>query len=122
MATRNQQYAISAYENVSAVTDAQKQKYGTMCHKLPILIRQAGLVQALTFVEARGEAAQTLLLDHIANTLPDTRDKTALLTQARGNGRDDLMQYMLLTRRVLDVMVWYKRFAQSVLSEGGENE
>lgn len=119
MNTRNQTYSNAAYGHVTSVSPAHKQKYGSMCHKLPVLVRQAGLVQALTFVDARGGQAHHELLDHLANTL--NTDREDLMQRAR---RAELEEYMMLTRHVLDAMLWFKRFAQSVLkvtAEEGES-
>jgi len=114
MLTRDQRYAEQIYQQVSQVPEAERQKYGSMAHKLPILIRTAGLAQALAFVDSRGSDEQKKLLDHIAAVVnePDlvARSRTA-----------ELADYMRLTRNVLAALLWYKRFAQSVLGvEAGE--
>jgi CRISPR-associated protein Cmr5 len=116
MITRSQQYASQIFEQVSQVPVVERQKYGSMAHKLPVLIRTAGLSQALAFVHSRGSDEQKQLLEHIAAVVnePDllARSRTAKLTD-----------YMRLTRDVLAALVWYKRFAQSVLGvEAGEEE
>jgi len=114
MATLQQQMAAKAFERVSAVSVADKQKYGNMAHKLPILIHTAGLAQALAFVEARQEEAQLDLLDHLAATLMmdnvNNRQQMAQLSREAA-----LPTYMLLTRRALQALVWYKRFTESIL-------
>ena len=114
MATLQQQMATKAFEQVSNVSPSDKQKYGNMAHKLPILIHTAGLAQALAFVEARQEPAQLLLLDHLAATLlldnVTNRQQMAQLSREAA-----LPTYMLLTRRTLQALVWYKRFTESVL-------
>lgn len=111
MQTRDQKFAGPIFEQVSELPSADHQKYGSMAHKLPILIRTAGLVQALAFVEARGEPAQKTLLDHIAAVvLNDNRDK--LLEKSR---TAPLSEYMYLSQQVMAALLWYKRFAQSVL-------
>jgi CRISPR-associated protein Cmr5 len=117
MQTRDQRYAIAAHEKVSAIKEQYKDQpeavkpYGAMSHKLPILIRTAGLSQALTFVDARGKPIQKTLLKDLAETIGQS-DTDAFLRQARTAG---LKEYMLLTRQSLDALLWYKRFAQSIL-------
>jgi len=86
-------------------------KYGSMSHRLPVLIRTAGLAQALAFVEARGDAGGEKLLEDIAVVLK-FKGKESLLESSR---EAELPEYMLLTRQVLAALTWYKRFAQSVL-------
>lgn len=114
MATREQKYAESAYNLISEIGkngDAYHQKYGSLAHKLPILVRQAGLAQALAFAATRKPAAQQKLLEHIARTVLDS-DMDTLLHQSRAL---PLMQYMHLTDDVMLALTWYKRYAQSVL-------
>ena len=70
--TRDQEYAIHAYNRVKTVKhmpEAARDRYGSMAHKLPILIRTAGLAQALAFVNARGKDEHKRLLDDLALTL-----------------------------------------------------
>ena len=127
MQTRDQIYAADAYKRVSRVKKEDCTSYGSMAHKLPILIRTAGLAQALSFVESKGKktGAYEQLLKDIAETIGK---KDMLLDRARNA---DLSEYMLLTKQVMDALLWYKRFAQSVLDidasdatleEGAANE
>jgi CRISPR-associated protein Cmr5 len=118
MLTRDQRYAVKAYEHVSAVKKDDQKSYGAMAHKLPILIRTAGLAQALTFVEARGLESQKQLLKDLASTLGKASEGV-LLEQARSS---ELSAYMLLTQQVLAALLWYKRFAQSVLGVQASDE
>ncbi len=113
MKTRDQEYAADVYKKVSEVKknvkEAERNRYGGMAHQLPILIRSAGLVQALAFLESRDTEGHRLLLNDLAATVgrPGT-----LLKSAREAG---IGEYMYLTRQVLAALLWYKRFAQSVL-------
>ncbi|NTW00339.1 MAG: type III-B CRISPR module-associated protein Cmr5 [Oscillochloris sp.] len=127
MHTREQKYAQDVYTRVCAIKKAQDagdskidpKKYGGMAHKLPILIRTAGLAQALTFVEARGDksGSQRQLLCDLGGTIGYNGN---LAAQARAA---ELGEYMRLTQQVLDALLWYKRFAQSVLEvEAGEGD
>lgn len=118
--TRDQQYAAQIFEQVNRLPKEDYQKYGTMAHKLPILIRTAGLTQAFVFVEARGEAAQQKILDHLAEVLYAAKvlpaeGRDALRTQIFSAPLGD---YMVLTQKILTALVWYKRFAQSILKVG----
>ncbi|MBX3015607.1 MAG: type III-B CRISPR module-associated protein Cmr5 [Caldilineaceae bacterium] len=114
MQTRSQKYAKKIYAQVCEIekmSEEERKKYGSMAHKLPVLVRTAGLAQALAFVDARSSAPAKTLLDHLASIL-QVKDKSELLKQSRENG---LAEYMHLTQNVLIALVWYKRFAQSVL-------
>ncbi|HMA33301.1 MAG TPA: type III-B CRISPR module-associated protein Cmr5 [Chloroflexia bacterium] len=127
MLTREQRYAIQAYTDVKTIrdnqnlNDEQRQKYGAIAHKLPVLVRTAGLVQALAFLDARGTGAQTQLLVHLAQSMGHSTGG-ALLDKSR---TAPLSEYMRLTHEVLAALTWYKRYVQSMLGvdaadEGGE--
>lgn len=123
MQTREQQYAAQIYQQVSRISSSvakpDSKKYGSMAHKLPILIRTAGLAQALAFVEARGESPHHQLLDDMAEVVGEGT-RAALLQRSHTAG---LGEYMRLTQKAMAALLWYKRFAQSVLGvEAGEDE
>jgi CRISPR-associated protein Cmr5 len=119
--TREQQRAKSAFERISRhLNQGQtwRDQYGGMAHKLPVLVRQAGLAQALAFVESRGQDAHKALLEDVAQSMGFS--KTELLKKSR---EEKLSEYLRLTREVLAVTQWYKRFSQSVLDvEAGAGE
>ena len=108
MQTRDQKYALDAYKRVSQVKKEDRESYGGMAHKLPILIRTSGLAQALTYVESRGNPAQKQLLNDLAATVKTPNLTTAAITA-------QLADYMYLTQQTMAALLWYKRFAQSVL-------
>jgi CRISPR-associated protein Cmr5 len=118
MQTLDQQYSATAYEQVLSIKEDKKykeneeyKKYGAMAHKLPILIHTAGLAQALEFVHSRGKPVQKRLLDHLAITIGQG-DTDKLLQTVRDAS---LSGYIRLTRQILAALLWYKRFAQSIL-------
>ncbi|PDW04675.1 type III-B CRISPR module-associated protein Cmr5 [Candidatus Viridilinea mediisalina] len=110
MHTRDQKLAAAVYERVTAFKQqgGDAQKYGSMAHKLPVLIRTAGLAQALAFVEARNDVHQLQLISDLAAAI----QQPALVVRSR---QAQLGEYMLLTREALAALLWFKRFAQSVL-------
>lgn len=135
MQTREQRFAHRTMECIDRIKGNEKQPktfktvYGALCHKLPVLILTAGLAQALAFVESRAPKApkdkregaplsphHQLLLD-LAFVLtsvgePAPQDASQLLRQAQAASLTD---YMRLTRLTLAALVWFKRYAQSVL-------
>lgn len=124
MTTRNQQFAAKAFEQVSSLNqdpgrnEAFQAKYGSLAHRLPFLVRSAGLAQALEFVAARGGEEGTLILNHLAINL-NRNDGRTLRDRVRSA---PLNEYMRLTHDILTVLQWYKRFVQSVLDiEPGED-
>jgi CRISPR-associated protein Cmr5 len=114
MQTRDQKYAIDAYTNVTTIKENKNEKtarkYGVMSHKLPILIHTAGLAQALAFVESRG--AKDGIYKKFLDDLGKTIEEKTIVAKAREANLND---YMRLTAQVMAALVWYKRFAQSIL-------
>ncbi len=128
MQTRNQELATKVFRQIETLQsdfrgdEKQQKKYGAMAHKLPVLIRTAGLAQGLGFVEAKAQgnsgAMNGRLLDDLTATL-GIANRGELLRQSR---EASLTSYLHLTQRILAALLWYKRFAQSVLGvEGGED-
>jgi len=118
MISREQKYATSVYRRVKAVADqypqenaSERKEYGGMALKLPVLVRQAGLVQALAFVESRGKDSQKQLLSDLAVTVGENNTEQLL----RRSREAELEEYMALTEKTLLALKWYKRFAQSIL-------
>lgn len=124
MLTREQKYAADIFEKLSKIQKNEREKvnakkYGAMAHQLPILIRRSGLAQALHFVDSRKGDTENLskdrslqqLLDDLAQTV-ELKDGNALVAHARNA---TLSEYMRLTQRVMAALLWYKRFAQSLL-------
>lgn len=133
MQTRDQRYAKNAYDQVIQITkmpveEKQREKfsksYGSMAHKLPILIHVSGLAQALAFVDARykGKGAERLLEDLSQTVIGEPAN--VLLERSRGDDQpDNLHKYMYLTEQVLAALLWYKRYAQSILDvESSDND
>lgn len=122
--SRDQQYAAQVFKQVEQLLGRMRQEqkqYGSIAHKLPVLIRSAGLAQALAFVAAtakRGKDAERIkwtpqlqLLDDLAQMLK-LENADELLIQSRSVSLDE---YMFLTQNALAALLWYKRYAQSVL-------
>jgi CRISPR-associated protein Cmr5 len=118
--TREQEYAGRVYDKIKDITvwDEPKRKaYGSLAHKLPVLIRTAGLAQSLAFVKARNKehTPQRQLLLDLESVLRQRKvleEDTELVEQSRIAGFDE---YMRLTEATLEALLWFKRFAQSEL-------
>ena len=126
MKTLEQEFAGKIYQQVAEYEkkypkegDPARKKYGSMAHKLPVLVRTAGLAQALAFVDSRGKDEHKELLKHLAKVTINA-EVGEFLTQSRDA---DLTEYLYLTRKTMLALKWYKRFAQSVLKiEPGEED
>lgn len=113
MLTREQKYAAQIYEQVKNVKEKQSE-YRSIAEKLPVLIRTAGLTHALHFASSRKDnyAARRLVGDLAVVLKHD--DLNDLLEASR---TAELGEYMQLTQQALAALQWYKRFAQSLLSD-----
>lgn len=127
--TREQKRAHISFQQVQRLqneTETRRKAYGRVCHKLPVLIRQAGLVQALAFIQAKASDGNERILDHLAEALHQAQvlpngTRTTLMDTAR---EADMGPYVYLTREVQALLLWHKRYAQSVLGvdTGEDNE
>jgi CRISPR-associated protein Cmr5 len=102
---------ISKHENV-----LWKKRYGAWAHTLPVLIRSAGLAQAVAFLDVKAKSeGPKQLRDDLQSVLRGlgvlAQDKT-LRDEAHGL---KLLAYVQLSRETLGVLTWFKRFADSVL-------
>ncbi|WP_164689205.1 type III-B CRISPR module-associated protein Cmr5 [Herpetosiphon llansteffanensis] len=112
--TLEQRYATKVFEKANTYSDKSKDvrtRYGNLAFSLPIMIRSAGLVQALHFASTRKKAEQKAFLTDLALVLGF--DNTQHLLDTNRNA--SITEYMQLTRKTLAVLVWFKRFAQSIL-------
>jgi CRISPR-associated protein Cmr5 len=112
MLTRNQAIASDVFLKVSNHKDKskkQKEEYKSMAEKFPVLVQTAGLAQTLSFVEADDNVMhKQLLIDLCATLKRPNLCNESLNTQS-------LQDYLHLTRQVMLHLLWYKRFAKSVL-------
>lgn len=117
MKTLEQDFAERIYQEIAQYStqhpegSVQRKQYGSMAHRLPVLVHTAGLVQALAYVEDRGKDPHKELVDHLAAVL-GFPNRDALLSKSR---QAPFHEYRLLTYRVNLALTWFKRFAQTVL-------
>lgn len=106
--------------------DKRRRKYGSMCHRLPVLVHTSGLAQALHFAAARRDPWQTRILDDLAVQLEEAgllgagHGKRAELLRAAREA--DLAEVQALSREVQRCLLWYKRFAESILRVSAADE
>lgn len=106
---RQQTWAKSAHEQVTArrVDGQDLEEYRTLCMKLPSLLSQSGLVQGLAFLMARSRSAGAATM--LFEDLEKVSGRTQLFEDAK---RADMTSYLALTREVIEVATWMRRFAQ----------
>lgn len=121
MQTRNQTFAAKVYKEVEKHISKSKEertKYGTMAQKLPVLIRTAGLAQAISFLEAKSkkdsEEMNKQLFQDLSKVVSETMnfDKSMFPKKCREAG---ISEYLQLTQNALAALLWFKRFSVSVL-------
>jgi CRISPR-associated protein Cmr5 len=131
--TRQQRFLRAAAEHVQAIKDEQgecgkeweqyRTIYGSLCHKLPVLVMANGLAQTIAFVEAKAKAPATAPVPDKARARAYWRLR-AQLADALGWQPAELGhrirtaplgQYIHATRTILAAWVYYKRFAESIL-------
>lgn len=113
MRLRSQQYAETIYDCVNTVGDDNRAKYGALCHRFPLIVRECGLAASFGFLAAKGRSdnGAKALLDHYVSVM-DARDADALRQLAIDA---DIFAYRDLTRKVLVAADWFKRYAEAVL-------
>lgn len=122
MNTLEQEYAAAVYNKVNSFSQANPgeenkdcKRYGVMAQKLPILVRKAGLAQALAFIDAKAtgmnEKPYRQLLIDLAEVIHQP-NKDAYLDHSRNA---EMLEYTRLTRQTLLALTWFKRFSQSIL-------
>ena len=117
--TREQKYAATVYALVqnfdhSIKDEKQRVRYASLCHSVAIMIRSAGLVQALAFACRKQDQGNQQFVRDLAQALGYSGDNNQLkLLEASYTA--SLMEYMYLTQDTLAVLLWFKRFAQSIL-------
>ena len=125
MPTRAQEQLMQAHRNVVAVSETdgldevQKARYGNLCHKVPVMIRTCGLCQTVAFLKSKGQDSHDRMLQHIATILGvDAGELATSVAQM------PTVEYMHKTRLLLEALLYYKRFAVSILKAeagaGGE--
>jgi CRISPR-associated protein Cmr5 len=118
MATRQQRWSKAALQCVAEVRQGQGRKevidvkrYRTLCMKGASLLRQSGVVQALVFLKAREGPEGEKFAGDLAKVY-DKGDLKALLQAAQ---TAHLTEYMAMTNDLVNVAIWFRRFAQSEL-------
>jgi CRISPR-associated protein Cmr5 len=114
--TRDQKYAAVVYEQVHQMLEREKSEredYGRLANHLPVLVKKAGLAQALSFAEAKGGKGDKQLLMDLQTAINKISGQQLNLPDR--SRQAELPDYLWLTQQVMTALHWYKRFAQSVL-------
>lgn len=130
MKSRSQKIAIKAFARIKdkdrePYTEEAKKKYATLVHKLPAMLLQNGLTQTTGFLLAKKNEA------HHSDLLTDLRlIVEALATHQYEDNVDfheaiihlNLPQTLAMTRNVLAISGWLRRYVQGVWNIGPDGE
>lgn len=117
--TRAQQRALHAYERVGHVPGPERADYATQVNALGNAVLRNGLAAALAFLERdqKKKAAVGQLLEDLASAMipgvvgiPGERLPDAVRHL-------ELRGYMLATREVLQLVVWFRRAVQATFTK-----
>jgi CRISPR-associated protein Cmr5 len=110
------QLAFSKVSEVARRDENFKKKYSTACRRLPALIHQCGLCQALAFLQAKvkEDATQALLTDFSSAVL-DMQTKNSREQLAAAAREKPFAEYQWLSRHALSTATWFKRYAEALL-------
>jgi CRISPR/Cas system CMR-associated protein Cmr5 small subunit len=112
--TREQQRALTAHAQVLKVPAGHWDKYRTATLKAQALIRNAGLCQALHFLQNKDkEGGAKFLVTHLHEHLKEGRaiSDGDFLERIR---LADLPEYLVATREALQCLVWQCRMVESL--------
>ncbi len=110
--TREQQRAITAHAQVLKVPSGNWDKYRSATLKAQSLVRNAGLCQALHFLQTKDDGAKLLVADLHSHLIEGrTATKADFLEQVR---KADLPDYLAATRETLQCLVWQCRMVESL--------
>lgn len=103
---------VKAYESES---EKDQKHYGGMAQKLPVLVRTAGLAQALAFVDAKASGVREKPYKALLGNLAQVVNESSTDDFLKNSREAELPEYMDLTRKTLLALTWFKRFSQSIL-------
>ena len=118
MSNRAQKYlAIAATQVANVVGTSGAPIHGGLCHNFPVLVRSLGLCQTLAYYEAKATQGTADRRDAYKHRLDDVRAITGIKAESLSTYAAGLsvLDYMQLTRDVLDAAIFFKRFAVSIL-------
>ena len=112
--TRQQRWSREAFQRVGRVSGtAMAPRYNSLARKAPTLIQSAGLMQAITFMISRGGEGKAYV-DDLAGTFDASWSHRNLRSRAESA---PLQEYLALTRDLIHIGVWFRRYAQIELGE-----
>lgn len=117
MKTREQRWALHAYECVRQVAESQRgAEYKPLANGFGSNVMRNGLAAALAFLE-RKEGEGKTLLEHLAGAALPGLEKVRGPQLPEAVRRLGLEDYMLATREALRFSLWLRRAVQARLAD-----
>lgn len=112
--TRDQQRARHAFDRVAVVKAGDRDEYKIAVNSFGANVIRSGLAAALAFLERKKDASSLFLNDLRSAGIPGVTKERSLPDQIRDM---DVQSYMLVTREILKVTLWFKRAVQAQFKE-----
>lgn len=118
--SRQRKWAQDAWSAVTSLPPLEKAKFKTRAMKMPSLILQSGLCQAMEYLISRSDSEKGThaFADAFAKAVAGLNRK-ALADKVREAKTPD---YLRLSRDALEVAAWFRRMAQSELADVKDND
>lgn len=84
---------------------------------MPALLKQSGVVQSLAFLRARDGGEGRTFCDELAEVYGLSMNERAGEALQKKAQEATLDQYLVLSRDLIEISVWFRRFAQSELKD-----
>lgn len=134
MRSKDQRYSDEVFNNIQQLIENKGQdqtvkRYKSLCKRAGSLLRTVGLIQFLSFLQAKATKDSEVHCQYLLNHLLDQLDSQNIL-----RSRDDkelsakirqqsLADYMFTTRETLRFLQWHKRIADILIqgtADGGD--
>jgi CRISPR-associated protein Cmr5 len=110
---RQQRWSLEARTRVIKIKGKDGEaSYNTLARKMPSLLQRAGLLQALVFLKSRAGSGGDTFLTDLAQVYGQNADELLQSAQTK-----ELASYLALSRDIMDVAIWFRRFAQIELQK-----
>lgn len=103
--------ALARVSVAATLDEKARNEYRSLCRNLPVLLRRSGIAQSLTFLESRsGERG-----DRVLHDLASVYGIPAKQLVDRAVNIEKISEYLVMSRDLLAIAGWMRRFADAVL-------
>ena len=112
MPTRKQIFATATFARVDAHRGESvewRKAYVSTAQRIPVIIRESGLLQTVMYIQARGDDADKVCMNDIVAVVMPNHTLAEFSTMLR---TCSVREYMYWTQLTLDAIIWFKRIAK----------